>query len=86
MCDKNTSVHNRGQRRRKGRRCCSGWGRDSPAAHGADHREAAVPLQPVENSTLEPAGYLKKAVIPRETHPGAGFWQELWPHGEKNPH
>lgn len=46
-CERNSCRH-QGPCTRRGRRCSSYWGRDSPAAPGEDHGEAAGPPQPVE--------------------------------------
>lgn len=40
-------FRHQGQCRRRGRRCPKCWSRDSPAAPGADHGEATVPLEPM---------------------------------------
>ncbi|GAB0183826.1 EH domain-containing protein 4 [Grus japonensis] len=58
----------------------------------------AVSLQPMEDdgkqiSTCSPWKtphqsrwmHLKEAVTLWEAHAGAGFWQDLWPHGERSP-
>ncbi|OPJ75326.1 hypothetical protein AV530_007828 [Patagioenas fasciata monilis] len=46
------------------------------------HSRADTPLCP-EGTTLE---QVKDAVTMCEANIGAGFWQDLWTHGERSPH
>jgi len=45
----------------------------------------AVPSCP-RRSMTEPGGCQKEAVTLWKAHAGAGFWQDLWTHGERIPH
>ncbi|GAB0181320.1 hypothetical protein GRJ2_000597300 [Grus japonensis] len=45
----------------------------------------AVPLQPMEDPTLEQVEAPEGAVTPWEAHAGASFWQDLWSREEGSP-
>lgn len=79
------------RRRRRKSRC---W-RDSPAACGEEHGEVGSPW----SSRVEgyppaapwpphtgAAGWPKEVVTLWEACPEAGFWQDMWIHGERIPH
>ncbi|XP_059699281.1 uncharacterized protein LOC132325715 [Haemorhous mexicanus] len=82
--------------RKEGSRCYRLWSRGSPAAPGADHGEAAVPLQPKEvpGETDPPAapggthtragGCLQEPVAPLGACAGADAWQD-W-EAREEPH
>lgn len=71
-------FRHQGQWTRRGRRCSKCWSKDSPAAHGADHYEAGVPVKPMEIH--------RRADIhlqPMED-PLLRMWmpeRRMWPHG-----
>lgn len=85
-----------GQLRRRGRRCCRCWSRDSPAGHGDECGKAGSTPQPIEDyvgadiyataheGPHAAAGWhaVKKAAAPRECTMQQVFWQELWPLGD----
>lgn len=82
-----------GQLRRRGKRCCRCWSRDSPAGHGDECGEAGSPPQPMEDyvgADIYAAAHegphaaagghaVKKAAAPRECTMQQVLWQELWP-------
>lgn len=82
-----------GQLRRRGRRCCRCWSRDSPAGHGDECGKAGSTPQPIEDyvgadiyaaaheGPHAAAGWhaMQKAAAPRECTMQQVFWQELWP-------
>lgn len=48
------------------------WSRYPLAAHGGSHARAGE--------------WLKESVTLWEAHPGPGYWQYLWTHGERSSH
>lgn len=70
------------------RRCSRHWERYSSAAPGQTMVRQLWPCssgRSTEDSQARP-GCLKQTVTPWEANTAAGFWQDLWPHGEKSLH
>lgn len=61
------------------------WDTCAPVAHGRTTGEQMWTGLSPGGLHARTSGCPKKAVTPWETYVGAGFWENLWPHGKRSP-